>query len=123
MGNRMQKQHSDNEVLKEKMLGDIEAEKQNTALIQARCDNDRMRAIIEGEAEGLRLAKNVSTFCDALGQCIPDGEQKLQLFRFFQEQYESTKRTGHIASGQAKLFCDAAGHELEVEHVVLNVYV
>jgi len=102
--NRMQKQHSDNEVLKEKMLGDIEVEKQNTALIQARCDNDRMRAIIEGEAEGLRLAKNVSTFYDALQQCIPDGEQKLQLFRFFQEQSESTKRTEHIASGQAKLF-------------------
>jgi regulator of protease activity HflC (stomatin/prohibitin superfamily) len=102
--NRMQKQHSDNEVLKEKMLGDIEVEKQNTALIQARCDNDRMRAIIEGEAAGLRLAKNVSTFFASLEGCMPDEEKRLQLFRFFEEQAEATNRTKHIASGQAKLF-------------------
>merc|ERR1712110_1045870 len=54
--NRMQKQQSDNDVLKEKTNGENEVEKQNTALIQIRCDNDRMRAIIEGESDGLRLA-------------------------------------------------------------------
>merc|ERR1711939_992274 len=60
--NRMQKQQSDNDVQREKMSGEIEVEKQKTALVQARCDNDRMRAIIEGESEGLRIAKNASTF-------------------------------------------------------------
>merc|ERR1712125_210288 len=43
--NRMQKQQSDNDVLKEKMNGEIEVERQNTALIQIRGDNDRMKAI------------------------------------------------------------------------------
>merc|ERR1712178_349922 len=50
--NRMQKQQSDNEVQREKVAGEIEVEKQKTDLVQARCDNDRMRAIIEGEADG-----------------------------------------------------------------------
>merc|ERR1711970_1512558 len=60
--NRMQKQQSDNDVQREKMSGEIEVEKQKTALVQARCDNDRVRAITEGEADGLRIAKSASTF-------------------------------------------------------------
>merc|ERR1711998_737561 len=64
--NRMQKQQSDNVVQREKMAGEIEVEKQKTDLVQARCDNDRMRAIIEGEADGLRLAKSASTFFSVL---------------------------------------------------------
>jgi len=102
--NRMQKQQSDNDVQKEKMNGEIEVEKQKTALIQVRCDNDRMRAIIEGEADGLRVAKSASTFCATLAEEIPDAEARLQLFRFFQDQREATKRTEHLASGKAQLF-------------------
>merc|ERR1712054_701467 len=66
--NRMQKQQSDNDVQREKMSGEIEVEKQKTALVQARCDNDRMRAIIEGESDGLRIAKSASTFLSILGE-------------------------------------------------------
>merc|ERR1712110_492836 len=102
--NRMQKQQSDNEVQREKMSGEIEVETQKTALIQIRCDNDRMRAIIEGEADGLRIAKSASTFCATLVEEIPDAEARLQLFRFFQDQREATKRTEHLASGKAQLF-------------------
>merc|ERR1719352_1489974 len=82
--NRMQKQQSDNDVLREQMSGEIEVEKQRTALIQARCDNDRMRAIIEGESDGLRLAKSTSTFFETLAHDIPDAESRLQLYRFFE---------------------------------------
>merc|ERR1711988_1260305 len=102
--NRMQKQQSDNDVQREQMSGEIEVEKQRTALIQARCDNDRMRAIIEGEADGLRLAKSTSTFFSSSSEEVPDMESRLQLFRFFQDQRETTKRTDHLASGNAQLF-------------------
>merc|ERR1719261_1477207 len=64
--NRMQKQQSDNDVQREKMNGEIEVEKQRTALVQARCDNDRVHAITEGEADGLRIAKSASTFFSVL---------------------------------------------------------
>merc|ERR1712036_167015 len=93
--NRMQKQQSDNDVLREQMSGEIEVEKQRTDLIQVRCDNDRMRAIIEGEADGLRLAKSASTFLGTLSEEIPDADARLQLFHFFQDQREATKRTEH----------------------------
>merc|ERR1719421_1936723 len=101
--NRMQKQQSDNEVQREKVAGEIEVEKQKTDLVQARCDNDRMRAIIEGEADGLRLAKSASTFFSVLTETLPDEEARLQLYRFFEEQHECTKRAEHIASGSANL--------------------
>merc|ERR1712193_383401 len=88
--NRMQKQQSDNDVQRERMSGEIEVEKQRTALVQAQCDNDRMRAIIEGEADGLRLAKSASTFFSVLSETLPAEEACLDLYRFFEEQREST---------------------------------
>ena len=102
--NRMQKQQSDNDVQREKMNGEINSEKQNTALIEVRSANDRMRSVIDGEADGLRLSKAVSTFFETLAQDIPEADARLQLFRFFQEQRESTKRTEHLSSGSAHLF-------------------
>merc|ERR1719389_1162485 len=90
--NRMQKQQSDNDVQREQMSGEIDVEKQKTALVQAQCDNDRMRAIIEGEADGLRMAKSAATFFSVLTETPPKDEEQLQLFRFFQDQLESTKR-------------------------------
>merc|ERR1719389_1068716 len=86
--NRMQKQQSDNDVQREQMSGEIDVEKQKTALVQARSENDRMRAIIEGESEGLRLAKCTSTFVESLAEAIPDTDARLQLFRFFHDQQE-----------------------------------
>merc|ERR550514_1014181 len=76
--NRMQHQQSENDVLKEQMNGEIELEKQRKELIAAKADNDRMQAIIKGEGEGLRLAKNVETFMELLSNgAIPDADQRL----------------------------------------------
>mmetsp|Transcript_32323 Transcript_32323/g.50339 ORF Transcript_32323/g.50339 Transcript_32323/m.50339 type:complete len:675 (+) Transcript_32323:88-2112(+) len=102
--NRMQKQQSENDVQREKMSGDIEVENQKAALVRAQCDNERVRAIIEGESDGLRMAKSAATFFSVLRETPPQNEAQLQLFRFFQEQHESTKRTAHLSSGNASLF-------------------
>merc|ERR1712048_99939 len=112
--NRMQKQQSDNDVQREKMNGEIEVEKQKTALIQVRCDNDRMRAIIEGEADGLQIAKSASTFIATLAEDVPCAEARLQLFRFFQDQREATRRTEHLSSGKAQLFLAPQDMNLKV---------
>jgi len=102
--NRMQKQQSENDVQREKMSGDIEVEKQKAALVQAQCDNERMRAIIDGEADGLRMSKSAATFFSVLAEAPPSEESQLQLFKFVQDQQESTKRTAHLSSGNANLF-------------------
>merc|ERR1711959_840109 len=87
-----------------RMSGDIEVENQKAALVRAQCDNERMRAIIEGEADGLRMSKSAATFFSVLGDTPPNDETQLQLFRFFQDQQESTKRTAHLSSGNTSLF-------------------
>merc|ERR1712072_3924 len=70
--NRMQHQQSENDVLKEQMHGEIELEKQRKELIEAKSDNDRVKAIIDGEASGLRLAKSAQTFFGLLSDDLPD---------------------------------------------------
>jgi hypothetical protein len=102
--NRLQQQHSENEVLRERMNGEIEIETQRKALIQAKSDNDRVRAMVDGEAAGLRLAKSAETFLNVLGDAVPDAKARLELFRFFEEQNASTQRTSHLAGGNANLF-------------------
>merc|ERR1719401_1778022 len=102
--NRMQKQQSDNDIQREKMSGEIEMEKQRTALVQARSDNELIKAMLEGQADGYRVAMKASTFLSVTLADLPDVEARLQLFRFFQHQQESTKRTEHLASGNAQLF-------------------
>merc|ERR1711881_254880 len=82
----------------------IEVENQKAALVRAQCDNERMRAVIEGEADGLRMAKSASTFFSVLAETPSKDEAQLELFRFFQDQQESTKRTTHLSSGNASLF-------------------
>merc|ERR1712087_439308 len=43
--NRMQQQQSENDVLREKMNGEIELEKQRKELIQTKSQNDRVKSI------------------------------------------------------------------------------
>merc|ERR1712224_164036 len=88
--NRMQHQQSENDVMKEKLSGEIEIEKQRTELIQAKSDNDRMKAIVEGEAEGLRLSKKAQAFLSVMTEALPDASASLDLFKLFEEQRTST---------------------------------
>jgi len=100
----MQHQQSENDVMREQLTGEIELEKQRKELIQAKSDNDRVKAVIDGEASGLRLAKSAQTFFGLLSDELPDAEARLALFKFFEEQHMSTKRAEHLASGTASLF-------------------
>merc|ERR550514_348747 len=102
--NRMQHQQSQNDVSKEQMHGEIELEKQRKELIEAKADNERMEAVTRGEGEGLRLAKNVTTFMDLLSVGLPNAAQRVALLKFFEEQQSSTKRAEYLASGTASLF-------------------
>merc|ERR1712182_88078 len=82
----------------------IENEKQRTELIQAKSDNDRMKAIVEGEAEGLRLSKKAQAFLSVMTEALPDASASLDLFKLFEEQRTSTTHTQHLAGGRANLF-------------------
>lgn len=63
-----------------------------------------MKAIIEGEADGLRLAKNAQSFLSTLEKDLPDADNRHALFKFFVEQQMSTARAEHLASGKSTVF-------------------
>jgi hypothetical protein len=102
--NRMQKQSSTNEVETQKMLGEIEVERQRTALIQTKADNDRLEKTAEGEAQGLRLGKTVEAFLDLLATSLPEKDARLALFESFERHKTTVKQTESLASGNANLF-------------------
>merc|ERR1712007_285405 len=102
--NRLQQQHSQNDVMKEKMNGDIEIEKQKKHLLEAKSENDRAQAIVLGEADGLRVARSASTFFSVLSEALPDEASRLQLFKFFEEQKTANLQTEQLSSGKATIF-------------------
>jgi regulator of protease activity HflC (stomatin/prohibitin superfamily) len=102
--NRLQQQHSENEVSRERMAGEIEIEKQRAALIHAKTENDRILATSVGESDGIKLAKNAEVFLTILGEAIPNSDDRLNLLRFFGEQNAATQQAEHLASGHANLF-------------------
>merc|ERR1712060_473725 len=102
--NKLQQQHSENDVQRERMSGEIEIEKQRKELIQAKSDNDRMRAVIEGEAEGLQLAKSTLAFLEVMGEALPDVKSRLELLKYFEGQRSSTRRVEHLSGGRSNLF-------------------
>jgi regulator of protease activity HflC (stomatin/prohibitin superfamily) len=102
--NRMQQQQSENDVLKEKMAGEIEIEKQKKELIQTKSDNDRLRALAEGEADGYQLAKSAATFLSVLSDALPDSDSRIALLKFVHEQRDQNQQTASLAAGNANLF-------------------
>jgi len=112
--NRLQQQHSENEVAKERVAGEIEVERQRQALIQAQADNDRIRALIDGEAEGLRMAKSTDTFFSVLKEAMPDEDMRLELLKFLEAQAAATKRAEHVAGGSAHLFLAPTDMDLKL---------
>merc|ERR1711972_661579 len=80
--NRLQQQKSENDVSREKMVGELEIEKERTALIQAKSE----------------------IFLCQLSEAIPESKERLDLLKFFGEQSTSTQQTEHLASGRANLF-------------------
>jgi len=118
--NRMQHQQSENDVMKEKLSGEIEIEKQRTELIQAKSDNDRMKAIVEGEAEGLRLSKKAQAFLSVMTEALPDASASLDLFKLFEEQRTSTTHTQHLAGGRANLFLTPQDMQLKFNVAAAN---
>merc|ERR1711924_124336 len=55
--NRLERQASEDEVAKVKLDAEIRLENSRTELLEQKAQNDRLVALMEGEANGLKLAK------------------------------------------------------------------
>jgi regulator of protease activity HflC (stomatin/prohibitin superfamily) len=105
--NRMQKQESENDVARAKLEAEIRLEKKRTDLLTTKASNDRLVSEMEGEANGLKLAKSAQTFLSALGgvnATLPDVASRLELYRLHQDLASKNDTTSNLASGSAMLF-------------------
>merc|ERR1711920_564176 len=112
---RMQQQASQNEIAEAKLAGLIDIERKRTELIEAQTDNEKKRATMEGEAQGLLLANSALSFFDLLNSSVPSVEAKLELLRFFEEQRTAVVRMQSLASGNATLFVTPQDMQLKMQ--------
>ena len=102
--NALQKQTSANDVKRQQINGDVDVEKQRTALVDVKTTNDQTLAEMDGKADGLRLANSVDTFLELLDGKIPDLDKRIDLLQFFLNNQLADKQSHNIANGNAHLF-------------------
>lgn len=102
--NRMAQQESENEVAAARLQADIALERQNTNLIRQRASNERLMARTEGEASGMRLAKDADAFFQTLSAAMPDSSTRLELYKMHKRLTAQNANTESLANGQATLF-------------------
>ena len=105
--NRLQQIESENEVRLENMKGLIEEEKLKGGLIDVRNQHQQKEAMIEGEAEALR----VRAFLKGLEDITPDKRDAIQLFHMLRK----VDVLSELSRGDARLFftpddCDLRIH-------------
>merc|ERR1719506_1646684 len=96
--NKLQAQQSANDVMAAKLAADVElekqrgegkaakvaadmhVEKQRLEYLKAKAENDKLEASMGGEAGGLILARQASTFMNGLSSALPDSGKRLELY-------------------------------------------
>mmetsp|Transcript_47411 Transcript_47411/g.110521 ORF Transcript_47411/g.110521 Transcript_47411/m.110521 type:complete len:594 (-) Transcript_47411:132-1913(-) len=115
--NRLQVQESDNEVAAAKLAADIALEEQRTQFIEAQADNERLLAENQGEAGGVQLAREASTFIDGLESSVDSLEDRIDLYRMHKKMEAQQADVASIANGQGTLFMTASDISLQVGQV------
>uniref|UniRef100_A0A6V0FZT6 Band 7 domain-containing protein n=1 Tax=Zooxanthella nutricula TaxID=1333877 RepID=A0A6V0FZT6_9DINO len=115
--NRLQAQRSENDVKAARILADITRENQQTVLITSQAVNERLEASLEGESDGIRLAKSITSFVDRANRSAQDTARSLTMYKLHKRLQNQNSRTRHIASGNATLFMTA--EQLNFESVSL----
>merc|ERR1719506_3614048 len=118
--NKLQAQESQNEVMAaklaadvklEKQQGDVRAakiaadimvEKQRLEFLKAKQGNDNLESTIRGDAEGLKLTRKAATFIEGLKGPLPDGAQRLELYKLHETLQAKNMDTKNLAGGSAQ---------------------
>lgn len=87
-----------------KLEADIRLENSRTDLLEQKAKNDRLVSVMEGEANGLKLAKSAQTFMTSLNETVEDVQTRLSLYKLHQELNSKDTTTSNLASGTAMIF-------------------
>ncbi|CAE7260081.1 unnamed protein product [Symbiodinium pilosum] len=112
--NRLQQQESENDVLAAKLVADIQLEQQRTDFIRTQANNQRLAALLEGQAQGTELVESAAAFIDGLNETVPDVADRTELYRMHQLLDARNTDTHNLASGQAQLFLTPSNLNLQL---------
>ncbi|CAE7409161.1 chlP [Symbiodinium necroappetens] len=112
--NRLQQQESENDVLAAKLVADIQLEQQRTDFIRTQASNQRLAALLEGQAQGTELVESAAAFIDGLNETVPDVADRTELYRMHQLLDARNADTHNLASGQAQLFLTPSNLNLQL---------
>merc|ERR1711988_1312333 len=102
--NRLQKQHSTNEVKAAGLKNDIELEKKRTNLVLIKATNERLRAELEGDIQGLKRLGLAQKFIDGLNQTVPDLDSRIDLYKHYQEIQSRNQASHDLGAGSHRYF-------------------
>lgn len=102
--NRLQKQHSTDEVQAAGLRNDIELEKKRTNLVLIKATNERLRAELEGDIQGLKRLGLAQKFINGLNQTVPVLDDRIDLFKHYQEIQSRNQATHDLGAGSGRFF-------------------
>ena len=104
--NRLQKQESENEIMLNRVKGEIESEKMKTELVEIKNQHSKKEAEILGEAEAIK----VKAFFEKIGDSITF-EDKLKIYNTIKKQENIEK----LSEGKANLYFTPSDIDLSIE--------
>lgn len=113
--NRLQLQESSNEVKAASLAADIQLERQRTALIRTKSENEKLEAEMAGDADGSKVMRAAVAFIGGLNQSVPDIDQRVKLYAMHEKLRSKNTDTSNLAAGNAKLFLTPSDINLKSE--------
>lgn len=112
--NQLAVQLTINEVNAVKLKAEIELEKQRTELITTQSLNKKLEAQTAGDSDGMKLMREANSFIGGLKDSVPDGADRLALYKMHEQIKSKNMDTANLASGKAKLFMTPADLNLKM---------
>lgn len=102
--NRLQKQASSDEVRTSRLGMDIQLERKRTELVICRATNERLKAEMAGDMEGLRRLGFAQEFIGGLNTSVPSLEDRLDLYKQHIRLESKNIMTRDLAAGGKRFF-------------------
>merc|ERR1711988_1507965 len=112
--NKLEKQHSENEVMAAKLSADIQMEKQRTELIRTQSRNQQLQSEMKGESDGMKRARSAKAFIDGISSSLPNESKRVELYELHEKLENNRANTQNLASGRATLFLTPESMKLKL---------
>lgn len=103
-------------VLNTRLQEEIKLEERRKELLEQKAINQKLQAVGNGEASGLKVSRSAAIFFDTIKDSLDgDTETTLQLYQLHQQLQSRDDTTANLAGGSAKLFVTPADFNLRLD--------